>query len=83
MCLRTKLGHRMAEPAVPFILKCPRCHAFGLVRQETVIKGGESLRHYDCSGCNYSWTELNVTTNADRRVAAERRRSRSTEPRKS
>lgn len=34
---------------------CPRCHKSGLVRLETIIKGGRSLRHYYCGACAHEW----------------------------
>jgi hypothetical protein len=34
---------------------CPRCHKAGLVRLETIIKGGRSLRHYYCGACAHEW----------------------------
>ena len=67
---------------MPFTIQCPRCHKTGLVRRETVIKAGESVRHFQCGGCAFSWNELDVTMDADRRRAPERRRSGRTERRR-
>ena len=34
---------------------CPRCQEIGLVRSETVIKGGSGHKHFYCGRCGYTW----------------------------
>lgn len=40
---------------VPDKTACPRCNKVGLVRLETVIKGGQSRLHYYCGACAHEW----------------------------
>jgi hypothetical protein len=58
---------------VPYTLECPRCRKVGLVRLETVIRGTESERQYQCGRCNYGWHERDMTVAADRRRSAQQR----------
>ena len=36
---------------------CPRCRREGLVRAETVIKGGTTTLDFYCGACEYAWTQ--------------------------
>ena len=55
-------------PSVPDAIECPRCHRAGLTRLETVIKGGQTERQYQCGGCGYSWSEHEPPKDPDRRT---------------
>jgi DNA-directed RNA polymerase subunit RPC12/RpoP len=61
-------------------IECPRCRKVGLVRLETVIRGHDSERQYQCGRCGYAWHERDMAVAADRRrtpprpVPRERRR---------
>ena len=54
---------------VPDKTACPRCNKVGLVRLETVIKGGQSRLHYYCGACAHEW-ELTEPQLAGMRAAA-------------
>jgi hypothetical protein len=43
------------------------------VRLETVIRGAEAEREYQCGRCSYAWHERDTTIGADRRRAPARR----------
>jgi hypothetical protein len=48
---------RTMGASVPDKSKCPLCKKVGLVRVETVIKGGTATRVCYCGGCGGSWEE--------------------------
>ena len=37
--------------------QCPRCRRQGLVRAETVIKGGAAVLELYCGSCDYTWRQ--------------------------
>jgi hypothetical protein len=39
---------------------CPRCQDVGLVRFETVVKGGIAHKHFCCGRCDYAWRSVGV-----------------------
>jgi hypothetical protein len=41
---------------VPYQNQCPNCEQSGLVRVETIIKGGMASRAFYCGGCEHQWT---------------------------
>ena len=60
---------------MPHTIECPRCRKIGLVRLETVIRGSESERQYQCGRCSYGWHERDMSILADRRQRVTQRRS--------
>ena len=38
----------------------PRCGDIGLVRLETVVRGGVVYQHFYCKRCDYSWRSPGV-----------------------
>jgi hypothetical protein len=44
---------------------CPRCQDVGLVRFETVIKGGASYQLFYCGRCDVSWRSAGVRHTVD------------------
>ena len=58
--------------AVPHSIECPRCRKVGLVRLETVLRGAEAERQYQCGRCSYAWHERDTAIGADRRRAPQR-----------
>jgi hypothetical protein len=54
---------------MPYRIECSRCHQKGGVRLETVLKGQDAVRHYECHRCGYSWDETErPILEADRRT---------------
>jgi len=47
---------RTASVAVMHAYRCPRCQRDGLVRAETVVKGGAAKIEFYCGRCDYAWT---------------------------
>ena len=41
---------------VPYQNRCPDCAKSGLVRVETIIKGGMVSREFYCGSCEHQWT---------------------------
>jgi hypothetical protein len=41
---------------VPYQNLCPSCEKSGLVRVETIIKGGMASRAFYCGGCEHQWS---------------------------
>ena len=54
-------------------IECPRCRKVGLVRLETVIRGNDTERQYQCGRCSYAWHERDMAVAADRRRSTTRR----------
>jgi hypothetical protein len=42
--------------------KCPRCRRVGLVRAETIVRGGRTIWSFYCGGCQHEWR---MTTEID------------------
>jgi ssDNA-binding Zn-finger/Zn-ribbon topoisomerase 1 len=52
---------------------CPRCQDIGLVRFETVVKGGSKYRAFYCGRCDYTWQSAGVSSEAASRDHADDR----------
>jgi hypothetical protein len=45
------------------------------VRLETILRGNDSERHYQCGGCAFAWRENDAVADADRRKRLTQRRT--------